>query len=76
MFLFLIHSLGTHCELKTCRTNRHTTPNMCHCDRFTGYYFSDTLFSLSNRILSDSKIGVLEKGLYFAPIKKKSMNLS
>ena len=38
---------------------------------FTGYFYSDTTFNLSNRALSDSEIKVLEKGLDFAPKQRK-----
>ena len=37
----------------------------------TGYFYSDTIFNLSNRVLSDNEIKVLEKGLNFAPIQRK-----
>ena len=37
----------------------------------TGYFCSDTLFNLSNRVLSDNEIKVLEKGLDLAPIQRK-----
>ena len=40
-------------------------------NRLTGYFCSDTIFNLSNRVLSDNKIKVLEKGLDFAPLHKK-----
>ena len=40
-------------------------------NRLTGYFCSDTIFNLSNRVLSDSEIKVLEKGLDFAPIQRK-----
>ena len=40
-------------------------------DRLEGYFCSDTILSLSNRLLSDSEIKVLEKGLDFAPIQRK-----
>ena len=40
-------------------------------DRLEGYFCSDTVFSLSNRVLSDSEIKLLEKGLDFAPIQRK-----
>ena len=37
----------------------------------TGYFCSDTIYNLSNRVLSDNEIKVLEKGLDFAPIQRK-----
>ena len=40
-------------------------------NRLTGYCCSDTFFNLSNRVLSDNEIKVLEKGLDFAPIQRK-----
>ena len=39
--------------------------------RLTGNFVSDTVFSLSNKILSDTEIRVLEKGLNFTPIQNK-----
>ena len=38
-------------------------------DRLEGYFCSDTVFNLSNKILSDSEIKLLEKGLDFPPIQ-------
>ena len=40
-------------------------------NRLTGYFCSDAIFNLSNRVLSDNKIKVLEKDLDFAPLHKK-----
>ena len=40
-------------------------------ERIKGYFCSDTVFNLSNRVLSDNEIKVLEKGLDFAPIQRK-----
>ena len=39
--------------------------------RITGYFCSDTVFNLSNRVLIDIEIKILEKGLDFAPIQRK-----
>ena len=33
----------------------------------TGYFCSETVFNLSNRVLSDAEIKVLEKGLDYVP---------
>ena len=41
-------------------------------NRLTGYFCSDTIFTLSNRVLSDNEIKALEKGLDFAPIQRKT----
>ena len=32
-------------------------------NRLTGYFYSDTVFNLSKKVLSDAEIRVLEKGL-------------
>ena len=48
------------------KNNFTTTDN-----RLSGYFCSETIFNLSNRVLTDTKIKVLEKGLDFAPIQKK-----
>ena len=37
----------------------------------TGYFCSDTIINLSNRVLTDIEIQVLEKGLDFTPIHRK-----
>ena len=40
-------------------------------NRFTGYICSDPIFNLSNKVLSDNEIKVLEKGLDFSNIQRK-----
>ena len=40
-------------------------------NRFTCCFCSDTIFNLSNRVLFDNEIKVLEKGLDFSPIQRK-----
>ena len=35
--------------------------------RMKGYFCSDTVFNLSNKVLTEDEIKVLEKGLHFAP---------
>ena len=40
--------------------------------RLSGHFVSETIFNLSRKVLSESEIGVLEKGLDFAPIQNKS----
>ena len=42
-----------------------------HDTRISGYFCSDTVFNLSQRVLSEDEIKVLEKGLDFAPIHNK-----
>ena len=44
-------------------------------NRLTGYFCSDTIFNLSNRVLTDIEIKVLEKGLDFALIQRKINDL-
>ena len=39
--------------------------------RLSGYFCSDTIFNLSRKVLTDSKIKVLENGLDYAPIQSK-----
>ena len=39
--------------------------------RMKGYFCSDTAFNLSNKVLTEDEIKVLEKGLDFAPIQRK-----
>ena len=36
--------------------------------KMKGYFFSDTVFNLSNKVLREDEMNVLEKGLDFAPI--------
>ena len=39
--------------------------------RLVGYFWSNTVFNLSSKVLTDIEIKVLEKGLDFAPIQNK-----
>ena len=39
--------------------------------RLSGYFCSETVFNLSRKILTDTEIKILEKGLDFAPVQKK-----
>ena len=39
--------------------------------RITGYFCSDTVFNVSNRVLTNIEIKVSEKGLNFAPNQEK-----
>ena len=48
------------------KNNFTTTDN-----RLSGYFCSETIFNLSNRMLTDTEISVLEKGLNSTPIEKK-----
>ena len=37
-------------------------------NKLFGYYCSETIFNLSNRVLTDTEVKILEKSLNFAPI--------
>ena len=39
--------------------------------RMTGYFCYETVFNLSDTVLTDIEIKILEKGLDFAPIQRK-----
>ena len=39
--------------------------------RLTGFFYSETVFNLCNRALTDAEIEILEKGLDYAPIQNK-----
>ena len=39
--------------------------------RLSGSFVLDTVFNLSRKVLTDTEIKVLEKGLDFAPIQRK-----
>ena len=45
--------------------------NVTSLDRLRGDFCSDTIFNLSDRVLSDAEMKLLEKGLDFAPIQRK-----
>ena len=45
--------------------------NSTETTRLTGHFCLDTVFNLSNRVLADAEISVLEKGLDYAPIQNK-----
>ena len=40
--------------------------------RIGGYFCSDTVFNLSSKVLTDTEINILEKGLDVAPIQNKT----
>ena len=44
-------------------------PNCSDNTRISDYFCSDTVFNLSQRVLSEDQIKVFQKGLYFAPIQ-------
>ena len=55
-------------ELQGSANSRVESTEQC---RLAGNFVSDNVFNLSNKILIDTEIRVLEKGLYFAPIQNK-----
>ena len=51
--------------------NKNNMSNINSQSRLTGYFCSNTVFNLSRKILSDTEIEILEKGLDHAPIQNK-----
>ena len=45
--------------------------NLSDESRLSGYFCSDTVFNLSKRVLLETEIKILEKGLVYAPIQRK-----
>ena len=45
--------------------------NLSDESRISGYFCSDTVFNLINRVLSEREIKILGKGLDYAPIQRK-----
>ena len=71
-------SLDTHdeeifniLEELQCSANQRIVEECTEQYRLTGNFVSDTVFNLSNKVLSDTEIRVLEKGLDFTPIQNK-----
>ena len=71
-------SLDTHdeeilniLEELQCSTDQRIVEECTEQCRLTGNFISDTVFNLNNKVLSDTEIRVLEKGLDFAPIQNK-----
>ena len=65
-------SVGPNVHRNRLDTFTHQTKNVTITEnRLSGYFWSETIFNLSNRLLIDTEIKVLEKGLDFAPIQKK-----
>ena len=58
-------------EGKTNDSIQNKTSIITDESRLSGYFCSETVFNLSNRVLSDAEIRVLEKGLDYAPIQRK-----
>ena len=54
-----IHGNSTYCS----KTEQIAPP--ANVERITGYFSSDTVFNLSNKVLSQTEISILEKGLGF-----------
>ena len=54
-------------EVKRDSTSGLTTTE----NRLCGYFCSETIFNLSHRMLAETEIKGLEKGLDFAPIQRK-----
>ena len=65
-FLDILEELKKH---EPCISDIGTTGT--RDERLQRHFCSDTVFNLSNRVLSENKIKLLEKGLDFAPIHRK-----
>ena len=65
-FLDILEKLQKH---EPCITDIRTAS--MRDERLQGHFCSDTVFNLSNRVLSENEIKVLEKGLDFAPTQRK-----
>ena len=66
----------TSAELQSSREGGTTLHNNISSNcvyelRIEGHFCSDSVFNLSRRILTETEIKVLEKGLNFAPIENK-----
>ena len=66
MYLDKLEELQKH---EPCISDIRTTGR--RDERLQGHFCSDTLFNLSNRVLSENETKVLKKGLDFAPIQRK-----
>ena len=59
-------NISTHGNRTSCSKTEQTVPSASK-ERLKGYFYSDTVFNLSNKVLSQTEINVLEKGLEFVP---------
>ena len=51
--------------------NKNISAKVSSEGRISGYFCSDTVFNLSHRVLTETEIKVLEKGLDYVLIQKK-----
>ena len=58
-------------ELANVENTKEHDVNVTSLGRLRGRFCSDTIFNLSQKVLSDAEIKVLEKGLDFATIRRK-----
>ena len=65
-FGFHIYAYGTHGNRTSCFKTEQKPPP-ASSERIKGYFCSDTVFNLSNKVLSQMEISVLQKGLGFVP---------
>ena len=54
-----------------CSQNKNINVKVITEGRLAGYFCSDAVFNLSHRVLTETEIKVLEKGLDYVPIQKK-----
>ena len=58
-------------ELGNAEKDKEHDVNVTSLGRLMEHFCSDTIFNLSHRVLSDTEIKILERGLDFAPIQRK-----
>ena len=59
-------NVSTHGNSSSCSKTEQIAP-LANSERIKGYFCSDTVFNLSNKVLSQTKISVLEKDLGVLP---------
>ena len=58
-------------ELGNVEKDKEHDVNVTSLGRLRGHFCSNAIFNLSHRVLPDTEIKILEKGLDFAPIQRK-----
>ena len=59
-------NVSTHGNNISCSKTEQIAPP-ANSEKIKGYFCSDTVFNLSNKVLSQTEISILEKGLGFVP---------
>ena len=58
-------------DLDDLKQNKNINAKVTSKGPISGYFCSDTVFNLSHRVLTETEIEVLQKGLEYAPTQKK-----